>query len=345
MLRRPAERILVNSLSGTTIHDNGDNTVTILGARFPKTAVVGSHTPCVMYCATGEVKKQVIVTVDIPAQPSSPVEEVAFKIRRTPNGSNDLHNILALERTYIYNTPDSGVATNAAVAKEIARQINADPNAHVTAKYTTGDAFFILTGKADNNFDVYAVTEMAILKVAVVYKKAVLSGEEMNKLFPIGHESFGSTPELPIAGATYCKYVLKTSGYMHELSLSMDVTPYQHDFEFYVNAGDSGILTNWVDKLKTHFGCTDCSGTVAATITDSGAGAYTLGFTKNASGAPVVSWSIDRAATGSEGAILTQVEDANSSDITTENLEANDVLTATVTFPGCKPVTKTFTVV
>lgn len=350
MLRRPAEKVLVNTLDANTITDNGDGTINVAGVTIPVAVISGlgddgsGKQKCTRYCHKDCIEKKVKVTVDLADPSCGCVEEWAIKVKVAPDGSGDLRNIRPIERIYTYDTPANVTATNALVAAFIADAINADKHANFTAEYFAGDDEFAIIGKNCRRFDAYLITGMGTVEEIQPYSKEVLSADEMSKMFPIGMGSFGSRPNLPLCG-TYCKFVFEITNPTQDLAHSTGWINSRNTVEFYVNSDAPTFDNDWSDKIAALFpgACTDCTGTAAtlalvAMTTDR----YGVVITNNGSGTPTVEWAVEDLTNDTD--IIGIVSYPAANQVIVENNKTGDKIYVTVTFPGCVPITLTLTV-
>lgn len=335
MLRRPSERKLVNVIDSNTIVESGDYVI-IAGFTIPKTAldVISNSKKCLIYCNKDCVPKEITVTIALPAESCGCIEEWAIKIVEPIQGKYDLHDIRPLERVYVYDVPVGVTPTELMIAADIVAQINADKTANYTATDNVDNTFTITSkdGKC-RDFNVYFPTGMATQVTDIAFERAVLSAEEMSKMFPIGHNSFASRPDLPLCGS-YCKYVIKFSAWTQDLAHSLGQLAYQHDVEFYVRNDVPEFQTLWANKLEQYMNCCSCDFTLAATGHASATATIT-GTDCDSADVVSYSWAVDDNDVTIAG--------GTTATATFTNAEAGDVATLTITFIGCGPLTKSVT--
>jgi hypothetical protein len=334
MLKRPAERILVNKIDSNTIIDSGDFVI-IAGLTFPKESLISETNKCIIYCASPCVQKEVTVTVALPAESCGCIEEWPVKIVEKMSGNYTLNDVRPKERVYIYDVPVGTTPTELEIATEIVRQINKDKEANYTA-VDNADNTFTITGKDDRciDFDVYLPMGMGSVAVATEFVREVLSPEYMSQLFPIGHGTFASRPELPLCG-TYCKYVIKFSQWTQDLAHSLGFIAAKSQIEFYVNKDDPDFNLLWATKLEPLMDCCACDFTLANTAA-TGAAITITGTDCDEDDVESIVWSID-----DPDAEITDGQGTDTIVIT--GGEAGDIVTVTVTFTGCGPITKSVT--
>jgi hypothetical protein len=95
-----------------------------------------------------------------------------------------------------------------------------------------------LTAKPGVNFNAYAAS--GTVAETVPYVAAVLDAEYMCRLFPIRHGSFGSKPNLPIAGDSYCEYHFTIRGLeeVQDVDGANHWNNYEKEVYFYVRSLD-----------------------------------------------------------------------------------------------------------
>ena len=331
MLRRPSERKLVNVIDSNTIVDSGDNVI-IAGFTIPKAVldVISKAKKCLVYCAQDCVQKEVTVTVTLPKESCGCIEEWAVKIIEPIQGNYDLHDIRPKERVFVYDVPVGTTPTAFLIAADIVAQINATRGQNNYTVFDNMNGSFTITSKDGScrNFDVFLPIGMGTVTVDQEFEPAVLSAEHMSKMFPIGPNSFAARPDLPLCGS-YCKYVIKFSGWTQDLAHSLGQIAYKHDVELYVRNDVPEFQTLFANKLEQYMNCCACDFS------------FTLNTDERASieldedcVAESISWSIN----DPDASIATG---QGTTDITFAGAEAGDEVTVTVTFAGCGPISKT----
>ena len=347
MLRRLAEKILINSLTDkTVINDPASDFVVIQGVQFPKVQVLPPGTDyCLVACSRECTPKIQEVTVDLPASPCGCIEEWSLIVQYKIKGSFDLKDIRPIRRVYTYDTPPNHTPTNDEIAAFIASAIAADKDILLEVIYVDGEESFQLKSKECQNFEVFLVSGMGTVTTENVFVPAVLTDEDMSKLFPIQVGHFASRPNLPICGH-YCKYVLKTSGITQDLAHSLGYIFYNHDFEFYVNFDDPNYEAFWLDKMSA-LGCNEpanCDITVTSS-NDYPITRLIVDFTPDGTVVPNVSAVVTANAAGDANADHIGVVTAELGQVTIAltDMEVGDEITYSISFPGCPPITGTHT--
>lgn len=239
MLRRHADRILINNINPAIITDVVANvSVTIEGYGILNVAnQIASHKSC----TTAETPKQMTVLVVIPTTCECPYEW-CMTVETLPNLQNyEVQTTFPAVRTYCFEDPAGGTPTSATTAAAIAARINADPFSPVTA--TVVGSTITLIGKAGVNFNAY--TSSGTVATTVPYAKGVLGTEWMQRMFPIHWGMQGAQPTLPIPGEDYCEYHFTIRGILSEQEQDVDGANHWNDYEkevyFYVRANDTNF--------------------------------------------------------------------------------------------------------
>lgn len=237
MLRRQADRILINTIDPATITNVTPNvTATIEGYGILDVAnQIESHKSCY----TGETPKEMTIDVAIPTSCECPYEW-CMTVECLPNlQTYEVQTTFPATRVYCYEDPAGGTPTASDTAAAIAASINADPFACVTA--TVVGTVITFVGKPGVNFNVY--TASGTVAVTVPYVKPVLDAEYMSRLFPIQWGMQGAQPSLPIAGEAYCEYHFTIRG-LEEVQ-DVDGANHWNDYEkevyFYVRSADANF--------------------------------------------------------------------------------------------------------
>lgn len=234
MLRRHADRILINTINPAQITNVVPNvSLTIEGyGDLTVTGQVESHKAC----TAAETPKEVDVDVVIPVSCECPYEW-CMTVETLPNLKNyEVQTTFPAIRTYCYEDPAGGTPTAAVTAAAIAASINADPFASVTA-IVVGTTI-TLTGKPGVNFNAY--TASGTVTVVTPYVKAVLDAEYMTRLFPIRHGMFGSQPNLPVLGDSYCEFhfTIRKQSDVQDVDGANHWNDYEKEVYFYVRSTD-----------------------------------------------------------------------------------------------------------
>jgi hypothetical protein len=234
MLRRHADRILINKINPAQITNVVPNvSLTIEGYG---TLTVAGQVESHKACTAPETPKEVDVDVVIPVSCECPYEW-CMTVETLPNLKNyEVQTTFPAIRTYCYEDPAGGTPTAAVTAAAIAASINADPFASVTA-IVVGTTI-TLTGKPGVNFNAY--TASGTVTVVTPYVKAVLDAEYMTRLFPIRHGMFGSQPNLPVLGDSYCEFhfTIRKQSDVQDVDGANHWNDYEKEVYFYVRSTD-----------------------------------------------------------------------------------------------------------
>lgn len=234
MLRRHADRILINAINpalitnvvpGVSLTIEGYGTLTVAGQ-------VETHKTC----TAPETPKVVDVDVVIPTSCECPYEW-CMTVECLPNLKNyEVQTTFPAVRTYCYEDPAGGTPTAAATAAAIAASINNDPFSCVTA--LVAGTTITLTAKPGVNFNAY--TASGTVSVTTAYVPAILDAEYMSRLFPIRHGSFGSQPNLPVLGDSYCEYhfTIRKQSDVQDVDGANHWNDYEKEVYFYVRSTD-----------------------------------------------------------------------------------------------------------
>jgi hypothetical protein len=235
MLRRQADRILINTINPATIHVVSAGVQVDIDGYGSLTFAnqISSHKSC----KAAEVLEVVDVDVAIPTSCECPYEWT-LTIECLPNYKTyETSTTFPKKVTYGYEDPAGGTPTAAATAAAIAAQINADPYACVTA--TVVGTTITLTMKP-GTFGFNAYTPSGTVTVTTAYTPPVLSDEYMARLFPIRPGSFGSQPNLPVAGDSYCEFhfVIRNPDDIQDVDGANHWNGYEKEVYFYVRSTD-----------------------------------------------------------------------------------------------------------
>ena len=236
MLRRRADRILINTIDPATITVTSATDVTIEGyGQLTVANQVESHKSCY----SGETPKQVTIDVAIPTSCECPYEW-CMTVECLPNLQNyEVQTTFPASRVYCYEDPAGGTPTASDTAAAIAASINADPFACVTA--TVVGTVITLTGKPGVDYNAY--TASGTVAVTVAFVKAVLDSEYMSRLFPIQWGMQGGSPNLPVAGDAYCEYHFTIRGLedVQDVDGANHWNEYEKEVYFYVRSADANF--------------------------------------------------------------------------------------------------------
>lgn len=249
MLLRQPERIVINSLSassvvaitgGVTIEGYGD----ILLAD-----ILNAYCQCPSAC----VKQVVTVTITVPTTCECPYE-FPLTIKSLPClFSYETQQTFGSTKYYGYQDPGGATLTATQYATAVAALINADPNATVTA--TSAGAVITITEKnCESTCGFQAFSTDAVIVTTVAHIDAVLSANDLAKLFPIQWGHPGSRPNLTFCG-TYCVYhfVLRKACDVQDISQANAFNCYEQEVYFYVNNTLATFQADWNATLQTAF--------------------------------------------------------------------------------------------
>ncbi len=258
MLRKQPHRILVDdSLLGSAIGASGvGSTIQVPGyGELVQANIAHSYKEC----DTAETPQVDNVEVVIPTSCECPYEWSLRIVCKPDLGIYETQTTFPAERNYSYEDPAGGTPTATDAAAAIVASINADPYACVTAVQATdiagtpgAGAFIHITANAGTNgFETY--TNSGNITLVTPFVPAVLSAEDMHRLFPIQHGSFGQLhPNIPAPGATYCAYhfKLKLASVLQDDSLADGYMDYEQEVIFYVNNTLATFDADWDDDVE-----------------------------------------------------------------------------------------------
>ena len=259
MLRKQPHRILVNALTADTVTNavaGAAGSVDIEGyGTIERANVFESY----KRCSTAETPQVDNVEVVIPTSCECPYEWSLRIVCKPDLGIYETQTTFPAERNYSYEDPAGGTPTATDAAAAIVASINADPYACVTAVQATdiagtpgAGAFIHITANAGTNgFETY--TNSGNITLVTPFVPAVLSAEDMHRLFPIQHGSFGQLhPNIPAPGATYCAYhfKLKLASVLQDDSLADGYMDYEQEVIFYVNNTLATFDADWDDDVE-----------------------------------------------------------------------------------------------
>lgn len=256
MLRRPADKVLINSLDSETIIVISSGVVEIAGyGQISNSEIVN----CYKKCPTACTNKVVTVQVVIPDSCECPYEWVLTVVCEPDLFNYEINKTFKQNRIYTYEDPAGGTPTAAATGTAIAGYINADPNTCVTAT-ANGSGLITLTSKnCETFFNAFTPSGTVIVVTAGV--KAVLTATQLAKLFPIQPGHFGARPDLTNCG-DYCAYyflICKSACATQDISAANHQNGYEQEVTFYVRNDLATFQADWDDKITAEFTCLQTS--------------------------------------------------------------------------------------
>jgi hypothetical protein len=247
MLRRIQEKILVNNPAELVLDDSIADQIEFKGYGIVKAVDLLAFDTC---CASAGVEQVDQVTIVIPAGACDCPYEPLVEIRAN---QGDMLSVFGgpIQKYEQYSglNADGSTPTATQAATNIFNAINDNPYSIVTA--TNPSAGFVLITEKDatktNGFRTY-VTGGTVLNdgtgASVLHVKAILTADDMARLFPIKWGMAGSRPELPISGATYCKWSMHIrSAAPDQQNIDMD-RAYVHsdrEVDFYLLSAVNGV--------------------------------------------------------------------------------------------------------
>lgn len=260
MLRRQTEKLLLNSVTSTTIYANNAvdadaNEAWVNGLHIKKANLVAGHRVC--YAAGTAKVMTVTITHPYPTQCDCP-PTFELELRTFPdivNGAGyNTDQTFPTSRLY-YFEGDTATATAADAAAAINAQINADKYAPVTSAVSGANSNILtLTAKSANyDFAAYASSALATIATTTAWVRPKLTLAHMQRLFPNKPGYFGGAAELPSSAATYCKYYFKqVIGTQQDID-STNWEDYISEIEIYVNNADSSFAADWHTRITAIF--------------------------------------------------------------------------------------------
>jgi len=257
MLRRFADKILINdpSAAANIINDgsgDADPNVDITGyGEIFNSFII----QCDKTCTTASTPEEVTVDITIPDSCECPYEW-CLTIVCLPNLQlYEVQNTFPSSKVYCYEDPAGGTPTAAETVDAIAASINADPFRCVDA-VSDGVSLLTLTSLAGatTGFEAFAAT--GGVTVTQPFIPAVLSYDQMSRIFPIQTAAFGSQPTLPIDGATYCAWhvTVRNQEQVQDVDGANHWNQYEKEVTFYLRDNGAGFTA-----VETIFDIVLCS--------------------------------------------------------------------------------------
>lgn len=262
MLLRQPERILVDNLSASTVTavSGGVNVAgygTILSAE-----ILDAYCQCPSDC----VAQVTVVCITIPESCECPYEWPLTIKSRPCTTSYEVQNTLPQSKYYGYQNPSGATPTANETATAIAANINADPNAIVSA--TVGTFIANVFTPASNGtcirlteldcdltcgFDAYS--EAGTITTTTEHENGILTSTVMAKLFPIQWGHVGARPSIAYCG-TYCvfHFRLRKACDVQDISQANAFNCYEQEVYFYVQSSNAAdFATYWNDEMQAAF--------------------------------------------------------------------------------------------
>lgn len=254
LIREP--ELLVIDTVGTDVLTIAAGVITVKGYGEFLTADV---TSCYRDCDTACTQQVTTVTVVIPTSCECPYEWSLRLVKKPCLWLYDTPQTFGKDSLYTYVDPSGADPVAATVAAAIVGYINADAYAFVTAT-VSGDDIILTEKNCDTGsyiscgFDAYTVSGTVV--TSVDHADAIMNADAVNRMVPIRHGSFGSTPDLARCGS-YCGYKLHINAANARRDIDMDNTPtaFIQEVLFLVNQDDTDFAANWDTPLSTELDC------------------------------------------------------------------------------------------
>lgn len=261
MLLRQPERILIDTPTASTVVPvSGGVTIegygTILSAE-----ILNAYCQCPSDC----VEEVVVVCVTIPDSCECPYEWPLTIKSRACVRSYEIGNTLPQSKYYGYQNPSGATPTANETALAITANINADPNAIVTAVTGTFIANVFTPSAAGTciqlteknceltcGFDAYS--EAGTITIVTEHENGILTSSQIAKLFPIQWGHVGARPNIGYCG-NYCVYhfVLRKNCDVQDISQANAFNCYEQEVYFYVNNTDPTAFAFWNTEMQAAF--------------------------------------------------------------------------------------------
>lgn len=261
MLLRQPTKILIDSLSASTVVPiTGGVTVEGYGDIL-LADILNAYCQCPSAC----VKQQTVVCVSIPDSCECPYEWPLL-IKSLPClTSYEVQQTFGSSKYYGYQNPSGATPTANETATAVTSNINADPNATVTATVgtfvagvftpnTAGTCILLEEKNCQLTCGFQAFTDAGTVTTITAHVDAVLSNQDIAKLFPIQWGFVGSRPSLGFCGE-YCVYHFKIrkSCDVQDISQANAFNCYEEEVYFYVKNTDPAYTTYWYTEMQAAF--------------------------------------------------------------------------------------------
>jgi hypothetical protein len=249
MLRRQPERIIFNSLDANTVIPITGG-VTIKGYGDILLAdIVNAYCQCPSAC----VAQVTTVTITVPTTCECPYE-FPLTIKCLPClQSYEVQQTFGSTKYYGYQDPAGATLTATQYAAAVVIAINADPTACVTATSLAG--VITLTEKDCNaTCGFQAFSDSAVMLTTTPHSNAILSANELAKLFPIQWGHPASRPTLTYCG-NYCvfHFVIRKDCSIQDIDMANAYQCYEQEVYFYVNNAETDYTTFWFTEMFAAF--------------------------------------------------------------------------------------------
>jgi hypothetical protein len=259
MLRRQPERIIFNSLSATSVVPiNGGVTVEGYGDIL-LSEILNAYCQCPAAC----VQQVTTVTITVPTTCECPYE-FPLTIKCLPClDSYEVQQTFGSTKYYGYQDPAGATLTAAQYATAVAQLINDDPTACVTA-VAVGNVITLTEKDCESTCGFQAFSDSAVIATTTPHSNAILSANQLAKIFPIQWGHPGSRPALTYCG-NYCVYhfVLRKECSVQDISQANAYNCYEQEVYFYVNNASPDYTNFWCSEMQSAFplfltGCAPC---------------------------------------------------------------------------------------
>lgn len=261
MLLRPAEKILIDNLSATTVVANASGTGIVVNGygEILLSEVIDFYCQCPSDC----IAQQTVVCITIPDSCECPYEWPLL-IKTLPClTSYEVQQTFGSSKYYGYQTPSGATPTANETALAVAANITADPSATVSAVAGTyvagvftpsasGTCILLTELNCEATCGFQAFSDSATITTIVAHVDAVLSSTQIAKIFPIQWGFVGIRPSLGMCG-THCVYHfrLRKACSVQDISQANAFNCYEQEVYFYVNSTViASYNTFWADVLS-----------------------------------------------------------------------------------------------
>lgn len=242
MLRRQPEKVILDSITlapaaNPTLVVNADGTVFIAG--YSGVITPSASFGCYLECPSACVPQVETVTVVIPASCECPYEWGLYIECKPCPQLYEVQTTFGSKKFYGYQDPSGAVPTAADTAAAVAANINADPFACVTA--TVVGAVITLTEKDCNKscgFSAYIADGSGTVANVTPHTAAVLSAEDLARIFPIQPGFFGARPSIAYC-EQYCLFHIVSRGQdQQDVDMSNNYNKYEQELYLFINQND-----------------------------------------------------------------------------------------------------------
>ena len=255
MLRKPAEHIIIDGLTTTTVNVTGD-VIRIEGyGEFTAEQVL----QCYNQCPTACTKAVKTVTVTIPESCECPYEWAVTISGKACPSKYDVQSTFNQTHVYNYVSPDGSTPTATTVKDAIVAAINAHAFGPATAA-STGAATFTITEKDCDSLLGTCGIDVSVTSGSVAnttpHSDAILPAWKMKQQFPIKWGAVGSDPKLARCG-DHCVFYfnIRKTGNIQDIDMGNTYSDYDQEVYFYVDPADANYDAYWLDKLTAELTC------------------------------------------------------------------------------------------